>query len=113
MNPIFTQLQWSSKPVAYWTIQYEYKRSGADMLYRFWWNVWLNSSASWYYDGMQLQLFLNGTQKNVTVKGYDSSEKGWNYVGLTEWYTVPNKTSGSVSFYAKSSKRFPSPSTPT
>lgn len=101
MNPIFTQLQWSTKPVAYWTIQYEYKRSGADMLYRFWWNVWLKNSASWYYDGLQLQLFLNGTQKNVTVKGYDSSEKGWNYVGLTEWYTVPNKTSGSVSFYAK------------
>lgn len=100
MNNLFTGSKWSSSPAGYWTIQYEYRRSGADMQYRFYWNVYLGS-ASWFYDGLQLQLFLNGSQYNVTVKGYNASEKGWNYSGTTGWYTVSNKTSGTTPFYAK------------
>ena len=88
-----------SSPKMYWTIQYEYKRSGTDMLYRFKWNVYLGTSTGWYYDAMQLQLYLNGVKNTVTVKPY-KEEKGWNYTGTTVWYTVSNKTSGTTPFYA-------------
>ena len=71
------------------------------MMYRFWWNVWLAYSTSWYYNGLQLRLFINGTQYNITVKDWDTSVKGWDYYGTTGWYKVSNKTSGSVPFYAK------------
>lgn len=101
MVMIFNSSKWLSSPVAYWTINYEAKRSGSDTLVRFYWKVWLGSSSSYYYDGLQLQLFLDGSQKNVTVKGYNSSEEGWSYEGTTGWYTIANKTSGTVPFYAK------------
>lgn len=100
MQDIFNSNQWFSEPIAYWTIQYEYKRSGADMLYRFYWKVWLRWSTSWYYNGLQLRLFLNGVQHNVTIKEYASGVTGWSYDGTTEWYTVNNKTSGTTPFYA-------------
>ena len=99
MTNIFSSKQWSSSPAGYWTIQYEYKRSGADMQYRFYWKVWIGS-ASWFNDGLQLQLFVGGVQHNITVKGVTSG-KGWSYDGTTDWYTVKNKTSGTTSFYAK------------
>lgn len=101
MTTLFNESQWSASPVALWTIQYEHKRNGADMLYRFYWKVWLKNSWSWFYDGLQLQLFVNGMQHNVTVKGYDASASGWSYEGTTDWYTVTNKTSGTIPFYAK------------
>ena len=71
------------------------------MKYRFYWKVWLGYSGSWFDDGFQLQLFLDGTQHNVTVKGYQENNYGWSYEGTTEWYTVQNKTSGTTSFYAR------------
>ncbi len=100
MTDLFVKRQWSTSPTAYWTIQYEYQRSGANMQYRFYWKVWLNSSTSWFYDGLQLRLFLNGVQNNITVKGHNGNEYGWSYEGTTGWYTVSNKTSGTVPFYA-------------
>lgn len=69
------------------------------MQYRFYWKVWVGSNSYWY-DAFTLRLFLNGTQHNVTVKGVDSS-KGWSYEGTTGWYTVSNKISGTVPFYAQ------------
>ena len=101
MQDIFNSSQWLSEPDAYWTIQYEYKRSSADMQYRFHWKVWLRWSASWYNNGLRLQLFLNGVQHDVTIKGYADNNLGWSYEGTTEWYTVKNKTSGTTPFYAK------------
>lgn len=101
MTELFSSSQWLSSPKAYWTIEYEYRRSGQDMQYRFKWKVWLGSSTSYYYNGLQLQLFLNGVQKNITVKSSNSNEKGWSYTGTTSWYTVSNKISGTVPFYAK------------
>ena len=101
MISLFNSSQWETSPKAYWTIEYEHKRSGADMMYRFYWKVWLGSSSSWYYDGLQLQLFLNGVQHNITVKEYVTSGKGWSYDGTTGWYTIANKTSGTIPFYAK------------
>lgn len=100
MTDLFVKRQWSTSPTAYWTIQYEYQRSGANMQYRFYWKVWLNSSTSWFYDGLQLRLFLNGVQNNITIKGHNGNEYGWSYEGTTGWYTVSNKTSGTVPFYA-------------
>lgn len=100
MQDIFNSAQWLSEPDAYWTIQYEYKRNGANMQYRFYWKVWLRWSSSWYYNGLQLRLFLNGVQNDVTIKGYDEKNYGWSYEGTTDWYTVANKTSGTTPFYA-------------
>ena len=100
MTNIINSAQCYSSPTMYWTIQYEYQRSGANMQYRFYWKVWVGSG-SWFDDGLQLQLFLDGTQHNVTVKGYQTNNKGWSYEGTTGWYTVNNKTSGTTSFYAR------------
>ena len=102
MQTLFDSVKWNTSPTAYWTIQYEYGRSGSSMIYRFSWKVWLGYSSSWYKNGLQLQLFLNGVQNNVTIKGYDSSvNDGWSYSGTTGWYTVSNKTSGTTPFYAR------------
>lgn len=100
MQDIWNSSQWNTSPKAYWTMQYEYKRSGADMQYRFYWKVWVGSG-SWYYDGLKLKLFLNGVQHDITVKTSQSGVTGWSYDGTTEWYTVSNKTSGTVPFYAQ------------
>ena len=101
MTSIFSSSQWNTSPKAYWTIQYEYQRSGANMQYRFYWKVWLGYSDSYYYDGLRLKLFLDGVQKDITVKGYDKNQTGWSYDGTTEWYTVYNKSSGTTAFYAQ------------
>ena len=101
MIDLFTQSQWCSSPTAYWTIKYEHKRNDADMQYRFYWKVWLKNSSSWFYNGLQLKLFLNGSEKTITVKGYNKNETGWSYEGTTDWYTVSNKTSGTTPFYAQ------------
>lgn len=100
MVDLFNSVQWYSSPTAYWTIQYEHQRSGANMQYRFAWKVWLKASSAYYNNGLQLQLFINGTQYNVTVKAYQKDNAGWSYSGTTEWYTVA-KTSGSTPFQAK------------
>lgn len=99
MQTIFDSSQWYTSPKAYWTLKYEYQRSGRDMQYRFYWKVWVGINSYWY-DAFTLRLFLNGTQYDVFVKGVDSS-KGWSEEGTTGWYTVSNKTSGTVPFYAQ------------
>lgn len=101
MTDLFVQSQWRSSPIAYWTIQYEHKRSGTDMMYRFAWKVWLKNSTSYYYNGLKLKLFLNGGQIDVTVKSYNKNQTGWSYSGTTDWYLVEKKTSGTVPFYAQ------------
>lgn len=102
MQSIFSSRQWCSSPKAYWTIEYEHKRDGADMLYRFKYTVWLASSGGWYYNAMKLPLYLNGSNvETIQVKTYNSGEKGWSKSGTTGWYRVSNKTSGTTSFYAQ------------
>ena len=101
MQDIFNAERWHyNEPDAYWTIQYEYRRNGADMQYRFYWKAWVRWSTSWYDYGLQLRLFLDGVQHNVTVKQETTNNPGWSYEGTTEWYTVANKTSGTTQFYA-------------
>lgn len=102
MQDIFSSRQWCSSPVAYWTIQYEYKRDGANMKYRFSYEVWLKSSGGWYYNALKMPLYLNGTNvATIQVKTYNSGEKGWTYSGTTDWYTVSDKVSGTTPFYAQ------------
>lgn len=105
MQDLWKESKWCSAPTAYWTVQYEYKRDGKDMKYRFYWKVWLGSSSGWYNNGLKLKLFIDDVEKGITVKGYVSDNKGWSYSGYapssTEWYTVSNKTSGTVPFYAQ------------
>ena len=97
---IWEKSKWCSSPTAYWTVQYEYQRNGADMQYRFKWKVWLAYSDSFYNNGLQLKLFLDGVLKDtITVKGTTSGT--WSREGETGWYTVSNKTSGSTSFSAQ------------
>ena len=101
MTSIFSSSKWNTSPTAYWTIQYEYQRSGANMQYRFYWKVWLAYSESYYYNGLRLKLFLDGSQRDITVKGYDKTQSGWSYDGTTDWYTVSNKPTGTTAFYAQ------------
>lgn len=101
MVNIINSAQCCSNPQMKWTIQYEHRRSGADMQYRFYWKVWLVYSYSWYEYGLNLQLFIDGVQNNITVKNAVVGEKGWSHEGTTGWYTVKNKTTGSTSFYAR------------
>ena len=100
METLFDSRQWCSSPKGYWTIQYEHRRSGSDMQYRFYWNVWIQSTG-WYYNAFKMPLYLNGTNvATIQVKTY-VEEKGWNKSGTTDWYTVSGKTSGTVPFYAQ------------
>lgn len=100
MQEIFSSAQWHyNDPDAYWTIQYEYRRDGADMQYRFYWKAWVRWSTSWYDYGLQLRLFLDGVRHDVTVKGVTANNPGWSYEGTTEWYTIKNKTTGTTEFY--------------
>lgn len=100
MQTLWDSSQWISSPKGYWTIKYEYQRSGKDMQYRFYWKVWI-SSGGWFWDAVTLSLFLNGVEHTLSVKGYNANESGWSYEGTTGWYTVSNKTSGTVPFYAQ------------
>lgn len=100
MQALWEGSQWISSPKGYWTIKYEYQRSGKDMQYRFYWKVWI-SSGGWFWDAVTLSLFLNGIEHTLSVKGYNANESGWSYEGTTGWYTVSNKTSGTVPFYAQ------------
>lgn len=101
MQAIFSSERWHfDEPDAYWTIQYEYRRNGADMQYRFYWKAWVRWSTSWYDYGLQLRLFLDGVRHDVTVKGVTANNPGWSYEGTTEWYTIENKTAGTTAFYA-------------
>ncbi len=99
MQTLWESIQWYTSPTAYWTLKYEYQRSGNDMQYRFYWKVWVGSQSYWY-DAFTLRLFLNGIRHDIFVKGTDSS-KGWSKEGTTEWYTVSNKISGTVPVYAQ------------
>ena len=100
METLYSSRSWCSSPKSYWTMEYEHKRSGSDMLYRFKYTVWISSSG-WYYNALKMPIYLNGSNiATIQVKTYNSNETGWTYSGTTGWYTVSGKTSGTTSFYA-------------
>lgn len=97
MAQIFKGRVYSSSPYPSAEINYEYKRDGADMLYRFTGKVYLEQSGGWYYNNLQLKLYLNGS--NVYTKDCKSSSTGWSISFDSDWKTVSNKTSGTTPFY--------------
>ena len=102
MTNLYNSYKWNDSPTAYMTIDYEYNRSGADMKYRFHWKLWIAYADSWYYNGLKLNLqFDDNKSVDVTVKGYNASEKGWTKEGTTDWVTIPNKTSGNTKIIIK------------
>lgn len=97
MAQIFKGRVYSSTPYPSAEINYEYTRDGANMKYRFTGKVYLESSGGWYYNNLQLKLYLEGS--NVYTKDCKSSSKGWSISFDSDWKTVENKTSGTTSFY--------------
>lgn len=78
-------------------VEYESKRSGADMLYRFHYKLYISNSGAWYTNTLRLKLFLNN--KEVFSKDNRSFDKGWSFEETTEWFTVSSKISGTTPFY--------------
>ncbi len=105
METLFSTRKWwdySSTTYGAYTIQYEHKRSGADMQYRFKWKFWLTPSGAYFYNAIKMPIYLNGTNvATIQIKTYKDTEKGWTYEGTTGWYTVSNKTSGTIPVYFK------------
>jgi hypothetical protein len=97
MAQIFKGRVYSSSPYPSVEVNYEYKRNGADMQYRFTGKVYLEQSSGWYYNNIQLNLYLNGSW--IYGKDCKSSSKGWSFDFDSDWKTVSNKTSGTTSFY--------------
>ena len=99
MTNIWMGLQWNTSPTALLTIDYERERDGADMKYRLHWRVWLKYSTSYLYDALYFRFYVNGVRYDETIKVRNTNETGWDYSGTSDWYTVPNKTSGTTPFY--------------
>lgn len=97
MATIFDGSVYGSSPGISTTVNYEYVRDGANMKYHFWGNTRLSSSGGWYYNNVQVKLYLNGS--NVYTKDCKSSSKGWSINWDAGWHTVSNKTSGTTPFY--------------
>ena len=92
----------SSTGTSIWAIiKYEKKREGANMLYRFNYKVYIsNSSGSanpsgWYENQLKATFTLNG--QNVWEKTTEGSQ-GWSFEFTTEWFTVKDKTTGTIPF---------------
>lgn len=94
-------LVWGSgnSPTIYVDIWYESQRSGADMQYRLWFQVRKPSGS--YGFRIRVRATLNGTQvTNANIK--DNTSTSWTSYSMyapssSTWYTVANKTSGTVS----------------
>lgn len=97
MAQIFKGRVYNSTPYPSAEINYEYTRDGANMKYRFTGRVYLESSGGWYYNNLQLRLYLNGS--HVYTKDCKSTSKGWSIDFDSDWKTVENKTSGTTPFY--------------
>ena len=97
METLYSGRVYSGSPYPSVLLQYESRRSGADMQYRFYWKVYLESAGGWYYNNINFKIYLNGS--NVFSKDCKSSSKGWAFDGTTDWYTVSNKTSGTTPCY--------------
>lgn len=97
MAQIFKGRVYGNTPYPSAEINYEYTRDGANMKYRFTGRVYLESSGGWYYNNLQLKLYLNSS--HIYTKDCKSSSKGWSIDFDSGWHTVTNKTSGTTPFY--------------
>lgn len=83
-------------------ISYEKKRSGANMLYRFNYKIFIsdrNGNANpygYYNNNLRASFALNGV--NVWNKDTSSTSAGWSFEYTSDWFTVSNKTTGTTPF---------------
>lgn len=98
MQEIISSARWNTSPTAYCTAAYERRRNGVNMEYRFSYDVWLKYSSSYYYNALDLDFVFDGKHKyKRNIKGYNANETTWEYSGVTDWYSVPNKVDGTTS----------------
>lgn len=97
MAAIFNGVVFNKSPYPSVEINYEYQRSGDNMQYRFTGRVYLNNVHGWYYNNLQLKLYLNGS--DVFTKNFQSESTGWSISFDSGWLTVSNKISGTTPFY--------------
>jgi len=97
MAQIFKGRVYGGSPYPSAEINYEYKRDNANMQYRFTGRIYLESASGWYYNNLQLKLYLNST--HIYTKDCKSSSKGWSIDFDSGWHTVSNKVSGTTPFY--------------
>ena len=78
METLFSTRKWwdySSTTYGAYTIQYEHKRSGADMQYRFKWKFWLTPSGAYFYNAIKMPIYLNGTNvATIQIKTYKDTK---------------------------------------
>ena len=83
-------------------VSYEKKRVGADMQYRFNYKILITNRAGEdygygnYNNNLQAVFTLNGT--NVWTQNTQSSAVSWSFEYTSDWFTVENKTTGTVPF---------------
>ncbi|MGM9543578.1 MAG: hypothetical protein ACI3T9_01210 [Romboutsia timonensis] len=97
MAQLFNGRVYNSTPYPSAEVNYEYQRSGNNMQYRFTGRIYLESSGGWYYNNLQLNLYLNGSW--IYGKDCKSSSTGWSISFDSGWVTVSNKISGTTPFY--------------
>lgn len=88
---------WGSSPKIPVTFEYEKRRSGADMQYRV--KVTVSAITGTHYFGypIYMGLTLGGTDRgSVTMKNASPSQWSSAITYASGWYTVSNKTSGTV-----------------
>ena len=87
MKSLLINYLWNTSPTAYISVDYESKREGANMCYRFNWTVKLGYASSYYYNAMDLVFTIGARSVSSHVKDY-KVETGWSYSGTTSWLTV-------------------------
>ena len=97
----------SSSSCIWAIIQYDKKRDGANMLYRFNYKLYLAKNdgtgtpvpSTWstnYSNNLKTVFTLNGI--NVWTQNSQSNNQRWSFEYTTDWFTISNKTSGTTPF---------------
>ncbi len=83
-------------------VKYEHKRSNNNMLYRFYYKIFISdrngnpNPYGNYQNNLRASFNLNGT--NVWNINTQSASSGWSYEYTSDWLTVQNKATGTVPF---------------
>ena len=82
-------------------VSYDKKRQGADMLYQFYYKIFISNRKGslnpygTYQNPVKATFILNGN--NVWEKTTQGNQ-GWSFEYTSDWITVSNKTSGTTPF---------------
>lgn len=82
-------------------VSYDKKRQGADMLYQFYYKIFISdrngnhNSYGWYENPLKATFTLNGT--DVWTKTTQGTQ-GWSFEYTSDWITVKDKVSGTTPF---------------